>query len=780
VEHRDHLTYCFNYLFHSFSLLARLCLTYATFVTLHLHCTYGWGGQEMKTTIGNRFLHHIAHLLFLLKCSINLKNRLHNIRVAPHTRRLLASYMAFTNLIPALKKIVRGNLNRIENFFQERHGRRSYDDIRKTIWLTRPDDDIRKTIWLTRPDLRDMYRDNLPLFEWWLIVVGVLEYRGLSEIIPEIPEALLTEPAPEAFIRDGPALTKFMKQVWLARTDLKNAFDLRTFRGQENFINWYFVNGARELNLARVFTKEQCGYLNEPEEKFSGNNFSPVSRLMAAIWKTRPDLQKQYDLNTLKGCDGFIRWYFTHGLVQYKLDEILNVEQIKALQAPSASFKGVTRILTLIWEMDEEVRGEFTDLGDGFKNWARDDGVESYPVLQKVFPPSAPKISKTASIHALSGSCPYGVNLIGHARGQFGIGEDVRMASLAMESAGIPFTIYNVDPGKNVCQKDESVASQISKNLPYATNIFCMTGMETARLAAVEGSGIFDGRHNIGFWPWELPEWPHEWRHAYNLVDEIWASSRYTYEAYARSSNKPVRHMPMVVTVDQTAGLTRRQFKLPEARFLFVFSFDFLSGTSRKNPEACIRAFQIAFENSNLSVGLVVKAMRAKDDNPQWKAILDLASADDRITIINRTLNRPEVLDLYRACDCFVSLHRSEGFGRGIVEAMMLDKPVIVTGYSGNMDFTTSRTAALVEYNLKKVGAGDYPFGVDQMWAEPNIDHAAQWMRIIAGDPGVRARLSSSGQQFTSTAYSPKAVGSRYAHGLKNNNEPDVLPKPGH
>ncbi|MBL4719899.1 MAG: glycosyltransferase [Alphaproteobacteria bacterium] len=340
------------------------------------------------------------------------------------------------------------------------------------------------------------------------------------------------------------------------------------------------------------------------------------------------------------------------------------------------------------------------------------------------------------------------------------------MASLAMKAAGIPYSIYNVDPGANVCQMDESVASEISEYLPFATNIFCMTGMETARLAAVEGSKIFDGRRNIGYWPWELPDWPEEWRHAYDLVDEVWASSQYSCDAYRRSSTKPVHHMPMTVTVDQTAGLGRRDFKLDEDRFLFIFSFDFLSKVTRKNPEACVRAFKSAFPKSDTSVGLVVKAMRAKDDNPQWRAMLNDAAADDRITIINETLDRPAVLDLYRACDCYVSLHRSEGFGRGIAETMMLGKPVIVTGHSGNMDFTTPDTAALVKHRLEKVREHDYPFGVGQMWAEPDIDHAAQWMKIIAQDSEIRARLASSGQKLTAARYSPEVVGSQYAVAL--------------
>ncbi len=172
-----------------------------------------------------------------------------------------------------------------------------------------------------------------------------------------------------------------------------------------------------------------------------------------------------------------------------------------------------------------------------------------------------------------------------------------------MQSARIPFGIHNVEPGREVSQNDHSADARIISTLPYGVNLFCMTGMDTARLLASVGPGLFEGRHNIGYWPWELPEWPEQWRHAYDLIDEVWASSRYTYGAYAKSCSKPVRHMPMAVAVDTTAGFRRHDFGLPENRFLFVFSFDVLSSIARKNPRACILAFREAFPLGSEAVG---------------------------------------------------------------------------------------------------------------------------------------------------------------------------------
>nr|WP_281416063.1 glycosyltransferase family 4 protein [Azospirillum rugosum] len=223
----------------------------------------------------------------------------------------------------------------------------------------------------------------------------------------------------------------------------------------------------------------------------------------------------------------------------------------------------------------------------------------------------------------------------------------------------------------------------------------------------------------------------------------------------------------MTVTVDASDGLGRRDFGLPENRFLFVFSFDALSSFFRKNPEACVQAFRMAFPRGDEPVGLVIKAMRATGENPVWLSMLDTAAADRRMTIIGRTLTRGAVLDLYRACDCFVSLHRAEGFGRGIADAMMLGKPVIVTGHSGNLDFTTPGCAALVDHRPRPVGADEYPFAAGQMWVEPSVEHAAWWMRRLFEEAQLRERLAEQGRRLTMATYAPEVVGAHYAAVLR-------------
>lgn len=353
---------------------------------------------------------------------------------------------------------------------------------------------------------------------------------------------------------------------------------------------------------------------------------------------------------------------------------------------------------------------------------------------------------------------PFGVNLFGYARGELGIGEDVRLLALALEAQGIPFCIVNVQPGADVSQRDSSAEQWIVDAPRYAINIFCVTGIEQVRYALENGLDAFHKRYTIGFWPWELPSWPASCNHAFSLVDEIWGISRYTANAY-RHARLPVLAMPQAVSIDSVAPLNRADFGLPDDDYLFVFSFDLNSTLSRKNPAGVIRAFQRAFPTSRgEAVGLVLKASHVKENNKQWARLRALVDADPRIHLIDRTLRRPEVLALYRCCDCYVSLHRAEGFGRGLAEALLLDMQLIATGFSGNLDFCTEDRVGLVRYEKRDLKPNEYFHAEGQYWAEPDIAHAAQLMREIRANP-----LDVHAGEFD---FSPAGAGARYAQRL--------------
>lgn len=637
--------------------------------------------------------------------------------------------------------------------------------------------EIAQTIWLARPDLRGFCNGDRDVFTCWLALCGEAEYRALAEHPIIIADHLLEGPATGIPALLDPPLTRFMQLVWSMRDDLQSQFDLTTREGQTEYSWWFFLPGAAEYKLARYFTETQRAYLNQPvtpEGVDDAGDLVPFTRLMLEIWRRRPDLQQVFNLSTAPGRSGFKTWYYLHGLGEMKLLGLLDSAQLALLRGSETGSDGVPRILMMMWGRDAGLQQAFpTPDAARLRRWAAENALDDYPILGILFPDMSigdttdVTMAAPAVVTAPAPALRPGVNLIGYPRGQFGIGEDVRMAARALRAASVPYTIYNARLGAGVDQDEHSADADIGADLPFAVNLFCMPANETAQYHATEGAACFEGRFSIGYWPWELPEWPAAWDHAYGLVQEVWASSRYTYAAFADRSPVRVRHMPMAVAVDATDGLSRRDFQLPQDTFLFVFSFDGLSSFTRKNPIACIQAFKAAFPLGSEPAGLVIKAMRADANNGEWQRLQAEAAGDRRIHLIAGTMGRGAVLDLYRACDCYVSLHRAEGFGRGMAEAMLMGKPVIATGYSGNLDFTVPGAAALVDYRLRAVGQGEYPLGEGQRWAEPDIDHAAWWMQRVFADIWLRHRLSQQGRQLASSAFSPQIVGEEYKYTLR-------------
>lgn len=400
-----------------------------------------------------------------------------------------------------------------------------------------------------------------------------------------------------------------------------------------------------------------------------------------------------------------------------------------------------------------------------FKHWVLNHGVEEYPALRELLaqqPGEKPM------------PLPFGVNLVGYAFGELGIGEDVRMAARALLTTDVPMTLLNFKPGNDIPQNDRSMAAYVSDGGPYGINMFCMTAEENARHLITAGQGLYAGHYNIGYWPWELSQWPKDWALMLDLVDEVWVSTWHTYEALADVCPKPLMHMPMAVELAEVKAFkdkasARRHFKLPSNATLFCFSFDLNSSIHRKNPQGCVDAFLRAFpkgKTNKAGVGLVIKCHQPKQKNADWDKLKRLAAKDARIHIVEGTLPKPELLALYKACDCFLSLHRAEGFGRGIAETLQLGLHVITTGYSGNVDFCQPPTADLVDYQLIPVEDGQYRFGEGQVWAEPNVAHAAALMRRFYEQH--RDALQNSTPVKTDwPGFSARVVGERYRQRLE-------------
>jgi glycosyltransferase involved in cell wall biosynthesis len=348
---------------------------------------------------------------------------------------------------------------------------------------------------------------------------------------------------------------------------------------------------------------------------------------------------------------------------------------------------------------------------------------------------------------------PFGVNLIGHAFNRFGIGETVRLAARALSHAGIPYCVIDhaADNGSSAterCLEDKILLP--SQQGPYAFNMVWLAAPIHARWICDQGLSQLRNRYTIASWFWETSLWPSPWESVLELADEIWACSnliRKALEPYQNCSNSRRRiileNMPIAAEVldldryirPQARLTARNQFGLPADALIFSYGFDLNSSLERKNPMAALKAFQMAFPAEDDVAGkfaLMIKTFPPDKPHPAWDEIKQLAAADSRLYVIEADLERDSLLRLYGCCDAFLSLHRSEGFGLGMAEALQMGLDVIATDHGGNTDFCTGPQAHPVRYNLVPIPAGAYPHHQGQVWAEPDLAHAVRLLHAVA------------------------------------------------
>jgi len=358
------------------------------------------------------------------------------------------------------------------------------------------------------------------------------------------------------------------------------------------------------------------------------------------------------------------------------------------------------------------------------------------------------------------------VEVAGFPRAESGQGEDARTIFQSLKQVSkLKLSLFHTrrwlpTPNLAAAELEQFIAPDFQK---AKVRIFAFSAFDMLAEEQFEGLSAFSADHLIGYWPWELSRWPNRVTLPQRIVDEIWCSSRFIVDSLRPVATKPVIHMPLPVTIDMTTlpgpGAVP---DLPPDRFNFVFVFDGFSYFERKNPLGIIQAFQLAFPRADgHDVGLTIKAMNA-DQLPIMLALKMFAAADSRINLIYETWERPRVMQLVASADALISLHRSEGFGRLMAEAMLLGTPVITSDYSGNRDFCTMETAFMVGGKLKPVLEGQYIYWDDQEWFDPSVEEAAEHMRLIFRDPGIAASMINKARDNIEKNYSLEACGHRY------------------
>lgn len=375
-------------------------------------------------------------------------------------------------------------------------------------------------------------------------------------------------------------------------------------------------------------------------------------------------------------------------------------------------------------------------------------------LLKKAYP-----IEKKYDNKNYSNDIEKGVNLLGYARAEMGIGESCRIAAKSMDSVNIPFGILNFKGTNSARMTDLTWLAREIEEPKYNVNLLHINAEQMMEVYAQYGNSLFQNRYNIGFWHWELPDFPDEWLEAFELVDEIWVPSSFVADSIALKSPVPVVKIPHSINVRIDNARDREYFGLPNKAFLFLSMYDIKSYQERKNPKASIEAFKKTFDPDNMDVGLVIKVNSYNSKLDELNVLHDLIGEYQNIYMVKETLSRNDTNALISNTDCYVSLHRSEGFGLGLAEAMYLGKPVIGTNWSSNTDFMKYENSCPVRYRLVNVGQDHGPYKAYQYWADPEIEQASEYMKKLVCDREYYNSISREGESFIRKYYSAESIG---------------------
>lgn len=357
------------------------------------------------------------------------------------------------------------------------------------------------------------------------------------------------------------------------------------------------------------------------------------------------------------------------------------------------------------------------------------------------------------------------ITLVGHPFAPIGMGEHVRSAFRAWRAVYVPARVHDIyrlnTPDADVAAELEG---QMAKRLSADVQIFHINGDEVAQAVGHLAPRTTQRGLRIIYPAWELSRYPEPWARELEKFDEIWAPSKFIADSISQATKTPVVHMPLACEVILSSFMSRRAFGIPEASYTFLFFFDFSSYAERKNALGVVAAFErFLAARPHAAATLIIKLNGADARPAEFEAFkARLAGVRNNVRIINKVMSDNEIKNLVRCCDCFVSLHRSEGFGRGLSESMRLGKPVIATGYSGNMDFMAPDTSLLVDYQLIPVAEDTYPHWENQVWADPDIDHASRHMIRVYDDPEFGRQLGTRARHAIGRDFSYRACGLRY------------------
>jgi len=379
------------------------------------------------------------------------------------------------------------------------------------------------------------------------------------------------------------------------------------------------------------------------------------------------------------------------------------------------------------------------------------EGDEQVPLV-------APRTTAPPSIPIKQLPYPLGINLVGYVKAELGVGEAARSLARACHAAKVDFSLFDVGFHSPNRQNDTSIVTRSVDRHFKIDMLYVNADQIVATAQHLQSNRKECADYTIGFWHWEQPELPIQYLEAFAHVDEVWAPTSFVQDALASVSPVPVYKVPHSLQLQISTGVKRSDFGLPDDRQLVLVMYDFHSYQYRKNPQAAIEAFRITVKQ-NPNLGLVLKTINSDHHKEAYTELKESMADLPHVYFIDEFLSRQQTWDLQSCCDILLSLHRAEGFGLAPAEMMYLGKPVIATGWSGNMDFMTPENSMPVKYELKPldVDVGAYPAG--PLWAEADVEHAAWCLSQLVTQPELMERMGHRAAKDIQSQLSPAAVG---------------------
>ncbi|HEV7507649.1 MAG TPA: glycosyltransferase [Thermoanaerobaculia bacterium] len=458
-----------------------------------------------------------------------------------------------------------------------------------------------------------------------------------------------------------------------------------------------------------------------------------VSRLALEMHRQRADLLRAYPDPLGADRKSVALWFVTSGRHEYSLPKSVVLPVLRTLSWRQ-------RVWARLWWERQKRRQKIVKQAA-----ARQEGTAGADAI--------PPPTRTAG--------PPGFNVIGWSTSPTGVGEACRGTLAALDLAGLGSALWPLDDGGLDGQTDGAAAGISHGGLPYEVSLYHVNAdmMETVHSRLPRG--FTAGRHRIGYWFWELAHFPVTFARAFRHTDEVWAPSRFCQQAFQSLATVEVRWVPPCVVPTMAAPASREALGIDPGSFLFFFAFDALSVPERKNPFGLLAAFTQVARESRRPVHLLMKVNHAELE-PGFIAELRSRCAGLPVTLLTGTLSRGQLDGLTAACDAYISLHRSEGLGLPLIEAMYLGKPVIATGYGGVTDFLDEETGFVVRHGMTALERPQGPYPEGAVWAEPDADHAASLMLALAEAPEAAAPKIAAARQRVLDLYGPEAAARRF------------------